>query len=253
MTKYYLTELCAKTMAIKAPDSTVARKFLDRYEAMEREFKRMLIEQMETAKSENHKRIADAEIQKLEFDERRLVVNNRFLNIAERKRQQILDIKTAMGPLDSRDELLIKDAYRNVLSTITPPPSPIQTSELVLAGSAQTVATLAMPIVAPPPPPPPPKHIREWPLSAWLLEHDHVIGNLKQLKQLGTIVARKYRVVNGTGPLKRTSYVDGAVRCVNHYTDTDIPIIKAGIELMRTRTGWPPSIRKRSTLNFKTK
>lgn len=241
-------------MAFNAPNRERGLAYRKRFILLEQEFRHMLIEQMEKAQFENRKRVTDYALQKLEYEERHISSRAKRANMFAKEIETAVAMKSLIDPSDKRSALMIQDYCCNVTHAyLSPPASPLQIDSAALktiTTSANAIdnipAGLLSSTVQQIQPPPPTKRVREWPLSAWLIEHNQIVGNLKQLKQLGSFVAEKYREVNGKEPIKRINYVDGAARRVNHYTDTDVSVIKAGIEAMRIQTGWPPV---KSTLN----
>lgn len=248
--KYFLTESCAKAMAIKAPDSTVAHKFLARYEAIEREFKCMLLAQMEQMKSiDNRKRIADVAIQEIEVQERGITLERQKMALrVEDAKAQLDIIEKANGLLkkpNDRDRLFWNDTLRNTIRTVSPPRSPVHSdsatsmTQLIPTTSPSIVpytfvlpsdnTAIVAPIVTTTK-----RSTREWPLTEWLIAHGYGKIAKQRLLRLGTLVAQEYRArYGGRSPPKRESYVDGAVRLINHYTDENKDAIEAALSQMK--------------------
>lgn len=214
--KYWISEDFLIKMVMSAPNKELSEKFLSRYRAMEKEFKSMLLAKM--ASDESRKRVADIETHKLEVAERYSKLDNEHLGRVEQRLKLADFAKNVMMPLDDRDQVLFKDAIRNILTTITPPGSP----------PSDTNEAVPRPLSIKPP------KVKELPLSEWLVENGYPRMNTAELKSLGKYVASAYRQHhNGESPPKRESYVGGAARPVNHYTTADKEVISEGFGLMK--------------------
>ena len=221
----------------------------------------------------NRKRVADVDLVELEIAERRAKLELVKQEVADRRVMQPVELgerviklcetgKAAMGALDGRDMIFYKDMIRNALAAacasqsaqllIEPAASATAAADAGTSHSAQQLRiepvadSAAIPVVAAAAAPisgdptrPTAQRPREWPLSAWLLEHGHGRPTLARVQMLGRFVVVAFgRHNGGAKPPQRESYVDGAVRLINHYTDADSAIIEEGIADMKRADKW---------------